>query len=475
MPGEAEAPALQHAVLGIGYAGLVDVSTLLAARSPIVAGGVLWLGDDDPWSAYDDHAMGQWPCLLALPGYRAENQPRNEEAAQWLSSRAFAENNARQLEAIERELRVARLPGQVRTPFRLEAGELVIEVERADSTVQTVRLRSLDVCTGPGPARLLDRDRPQGPFVRVDQLHFDDELYDEYRRGGVSARVQVAQRFMHADVTPGARVLVVGEGALAAGCAERALARGSRVVWVGRRDDLAQNLPDSGRYEHLFRDPRWRQTRSFEAAPPGLTVLVARVRSLVPSGGRVRVELAAESRSAALAGPAVVDDIDQVVISASSRSGANEEGSMRFLMKAWMVPRGERKHRLDPIVSDGLVVGYSALGGLLRVLGAPMSGLAAEEPPGVVQELRRWLGSLPRQARLAGIQIGITAGAALIARANGFYRAVDAPDECAHTATAADLRRVGCADFLERRCDPAEPCLHDIPAPLQSYPRASNP
>jgi hypothetical protein len=54
-------------VLGRGYSALVDCMTRLHAGT--LPEQTLLVGQPDPWRRYANHPMGQYPALLAIPGY----------------------------------------------------------------------------------------------------------------------------------------------------------------------------------------------------------------------------------------------------------------------------------------------------------------------------------------------------------------------------------------------------------------------
>lgn len=140
-----------YVIVGGGYSAAVDHSTLLISewgRRRVGATTILHVqAEPDPWTRHVCHRMGQWPPLLALPGY--EERHEAEAPGDFLLSDRFAAATGRQY-------------GALGAPMQLDR---VTRLERRDKHDLLVHLKSggtipaelVDICTGPGAMRRIER------------------------------------------------------------------------------------------------------------------------------------------------------------------------------------------------------------------------------------------------------------------------------------------------------------------------------
>ena len=94
-----------YVIIGCGTAAILNHTTLRQSkwgRKRIGILPVLYIGGEDPWLHYHEHAMGQPPYLLPLPGY--QNQPRSGDVygrTSRYSSRSFAGNNRKEFDRLK--------------------------------------------------------------------------------------------------------------------------------------------------------------------------------------------------------------------------------------------------------------------------------------------------------------------------------------------------------------------------------------
>lgn len=74
-----------YPILGRGFAGVLNCLTLPKSRR---GSRVCFIGRPDPWEAYSDIAMGQWPVLLHLPGF--DFRPGFRQGNRFHCSKAFS-------------------------------------------------------------------------------------------------------------------------------------------------------------------------------------------------------------------------------------------------------------------------------------------------------------------------------------------------------------------------------------------------
>lgn len=406
--------------------------------------------------------MGQYPALLALPGFSADAQPRECLQNVFLSSVRFAEQNRLQMSKLLSAPGVSIVDGVVESPLEFVSDRWMVPLTRERATV-TVRTKGVDICTGPGPGRVFSpgSERVFGPWAAGIRDSFDGTLLQELR-DGVGNRALIAENFM-AVPTIDNTVLVVGEGPLAASAAEHALRCGAKsVYWVGRPIEMSNSFPPSLRYDGLVQHAE--QVRELGSAlisleekgiradvtklkglmvpvDPRLTIilgLVSRVQfpsaTLTASAPYPMLTLSSEEQVVHLTGTALSQLFDTIVLSASSQTRDSERHSAAHLLKS--IPKSVSSSGLVPISCDAMFVGLQVPDGSLRVLGA------ASRNPFLVnrlrsnsreeQEYRSWHDSLCAQARMADGAMGITVGAATIAMANQYYSA-KAPDTCGQT------------------------------------------
>ena len=217
---------LPYVVIGRGAAAVVNLATL---PTEVRQRRLVVIGDTDPWSLTEDCDMGQWPKYLSLPGF--ENKPTALSSDRWQRSQEFAGITALELKRLKNLYRHLTIdPGSVTNISGLPGANFAIEMKPIGSPAEdppvTIRATHVDICTGPG--------RPEWPRWASDFTPPSSNpnlvvAGDGYRRTNCPL-----------PAGPDAWVVVYGGSGTAAWCAERALDRGKRVLWMARSGfDLA--------------------------------------------------------------------------------------------------------------------------------------------------------------------------------------------------------------------------------------------
>lgn len=483
-------------VIGRGYASLANCATRFHAQA--LPENTLLVGQADPWITYAEHPMGQYPTLLAIPGFSEAAQPRECSPKEFLSSSRFAAQNSRQISWLCAKASLRQVDSVIESPLEFVSGHWMIPLTRDNNKV-TLRARNVDICTGPGPMRIFapGGGHIYGPWSAGIRDSFDPALLQEIR-DGVGKRALVAETFMTHE-TANAKVLVVGEGALAASVVEHALRCGAKeVYWVGRPTQIPASFPPSLRYDGLVKNAN--EVRDCGARmnlqiDNGERVDVkSLIDVLVPTDSRLTIILGAiscvssnsvtlisDSNFSIFTATALEQNVlpagepqslafDTIVVSASSQNNESERQSAAHLLKS--IPKSISSKGLQAISYDAMFVGLKVEDETLRVLGA-----AARNPFLVNRYLAsssenaeyiNWHDSLCAQARMPDYAMGITVGAATIAMANQYYSDTH-PDICAQTAR---LPKCALRTARESRPTPFEP-QELASTKFQDFPRAN--
>ena len=481
-------------VIGQGYAAIVNCVTRF--RTGTLPKASLMIGLPDPWQRYADHPMGQYPPLLALPGYDEDAQPDRADRlkqSQFLSSTRFAELNQLQLSRLLSGHGILTSDGIVESPLSFVGGRWMISARRGLTTV-TLKAKKVDICTGPGPGRVFSPggERVYGPWADGIRDSFDAQLLQELI-DGVGERAMIADQFMALRKVNGT-VLIVGEGPLAASVAEHALRLGAEAVrWIGRPTEMPDSFPPSGRYDALISRPAEVRNCNVEfndAIHTGRTADVTKLKDLmIPQDPRLTIalgcvssigrsatvvgwatfpviELSASSQIVHPTGTPLAAPFDVLVTSSSSQNRESERVSAAHLLRS--IPKIVSATGLAPISRNAMFVGLQVPDESLRVLGAASRNSFLVDrlatPCKEEHTYRSWHDSLCAQARMTNYAMGITVGATAIALANQYYSATD-PDLCIQTALQLP------ADLLSRRMAMAEP-FTDPADEYRTYPRA---
>lgn len=483
-------------IVGRGYAAVANAVTRYHTGS--LPPQTVLVGVDDPWSTYVDHPMGQYPSLLAIPGFDVDLHPSS--STRYHSSALFAQATRDQRDRLIEAGIIEELLGEVDETPELEGDLWKLRI-REGAARREIFTRQVDFCTGPGSARSFDPDgRKFGPWGQ--RVVVTAEMRRELRAPRTDRNFyRTAHEFMEASKAEG-DLLVVGEGPLAANVVEHALnpRTGARsVTWVGGSKELSTAFPESERYDDLIANAEHLRSRA--------STLSARERAhcLLPADPRLTILTGLVTRldrgTAWVTGPNPgihpwridssgcrardsfhVVTADHLVISAGSIDGTDEVGSIANLV--W-------EKKLEPIINEEMFTGISVSGpadSRLRVLGAAarngylIEDLAArgqhDEAEGA---FRFWHDSLCAQARMrrgsmhtARYAMGITVGAAAIARANRYYRDTD-EDRCAQTALLpepmAASRRSRTAPYTEDELSDSE---GDLSSGFRELPKSEN-
>ncbi len=437
-----------YVIVGNGISGLTNHLTLLASalgRERLGGREILHIGGCDPWQGYVSTAMGQWPAMVVLPEFVEQYRGRGGAEFDFLGVKEFGLAAEGQWLALAGARSFWSLAGEVKGVRAVGTG-YELAVETATGFV-TVRADFVDVCGGPGPARRL------APGV-VDPS--DAVLLGEYvnLRGSLQAwpRVVTGDWFLgraNPVALTGQRVLVVGGGATAAWCVERAEQAGHEVWWLAEGSLRGAFLP-SGRNDGLAQGPLTRQRMNgvltvesvlFPSRADtrfGEGYLVKGVRS--SPGGLVEVSFAGsgrlvDGRRRVFAGLAQ-EEFAQVVVALGQLQLPTEVGSWAHLLQGVLRPAVGAGRQL---LKDrfGRCVGLQSLDGKLRVLGA--AGLGH---PDVVREWRK-IGSRSHVffESLAGqgkVNVGVALCGLTVAEANRYWDG-GRPNENLNTAMGAEL------------------------------------
>ena len=231
-------------VIGQGCSALVNCVTRLRVGN--LPKSTLMVGQRDPWRRYADHPMGQYPALLALPGYDEDTHPKDQPANAFLSSRRFAALNGLQHRRLLSTNHIIQVTSTVESPLSYVNGRWIVPLTRHGNNV-TLKAHKVDVCAGPGPGRVFGpgNERVFGPWAEGIRDNFEATLLQELM-DGVGHRAFIAEVFMAVRRING-KVLVVGEGPLAASVVEHALRCGAtHVYWVGRPVAMTDSFPRRG-------------------------------------------------------------------------------------------------------------------------------------------------------------------------------------------------------------------------------------
>ncbi len=421
-----------YVIIGCGFSAILNHLQLVEMNAPRIQGlTILHIGSPDPWLNYRPMPMGQWPCLLSLPGYGPYTVKPLDAIP--LDSADFGNKNDEQWNILGTNHPASHLPGKV-VSIRKAGSDFELKLD----TGQKVKAEYIDICGGPGPAR-----HPKGRITVAPVLQTEFET----RTSTTVAypRVTSGEGFLTAlenRCPSGSKVCVYGGASTAAWCVESAQRHGCEVVWLAnesvndafvasRRNDglVAQAITRVNvRGDHVVRgnlSPRSNLTTFGEHVK--ITHLLA------PSSTKVEVSVSQfdkiaprwVARSASPVGFSSAE-FDQVVCAIGQEKTAKEPNSWAMMTKPFL--RGLKKSRQHFIVdSEDRVVGLKNVDEKLRVLGA-----AALNHPDVDREWRKkyldsylYFRSLPEQAR---VPIGIAVAANTLAAANGFALANRPPN-----------------------------------------------
>jgi len=478
--GELEGTEWELVVVGSGYSGLVNCLTREELPSK-----TLLVGMPDPWSQYETHPMGQYPALLALPGYDHSllvDAPQES----FLSSELFSKSNTAAYEKLVNSEMVTPVEGELAEPIEKQGDRWLVKLLKVTGETVQFSTQRIDICTGPGPARRFSSTAPRvyGPWSPEIRENFNSELQNELDDCSMQSAF-IAHDYLRVASSVGGDVLVVGEGPLAAAAVERALNTTTGMVsWVGRpRDMSAISFPYSGRYDSLIQgaaDVR-AIAREFEEGGSSqpldlsrlcdsmrpdndrLTIGLGKVlkvgrRFVEVSGDRLGVgRMSADECGLLGSGEHLVLPFDRLVISASVENDILAPRSAAAITQ--LVPKFECAGgwaNFKPIVRNNMSVGLESEDGAVRVLGAPSRYLdkligewAIDMPP--ERAFRAWADTLCGQARMAGYQAGVTIGGYTIGLAND-YLSIRVNDCCVNTRPVEDF-----PDMLSGRSETAAP------------------
>jgi hypothetical protein len=226
-----------YVIVGKGFAGALNLLTLLRARNERIEGHeIVYIAVAEPWFTRATGALGQWPALLKLPGFPC-NFSKNVNPTEFLEASELANCLNNEIGRIPNPPGFTTVYGNVDSFQRLGVN-YVLHVTETNGTKREVPAAKIDICIGTGGIR-----RWTGTI--------DPALEAEYAQTGVlnpTRRVVCGEDFLTGTFSS-QRVFVYGDGPTAAWCVETALAQDSEVVWSG--NDFSGAIVSSGRNDHL--------------------------------------------------------------------------------------------------------------------------------------------------------------------------------------------------------------------------------
>jgi hypothetical protein len=389
-----------YAIIGRGFAAAVNLSTLLLTdfgRTRIGGRKVVLIGQQDLWSGFYPHLMGQRARLLALPAFI--NQPTGED---FLWSSEFARIVAEQYHALTTRGCAEIIDRLVKKIRRLDEDFEILDPDRKS----ILRADKIDICTGPG-----------SPKVKLDAV-FPEELVAELAHPpGRPRRMYSGHTFLSREQVPNdGSVCVIGGGPVGSLCCERLLANDeAKVLWVNL-GDLGLAFPPSGRFDSLaMRAPvGWKSSRHGLRIAGGYALDSVKIL-----GGKIALKFTVVGdrqwqEDVDTSGRTLETLCDAVIIS----TGLNSELDDLF----------EQSMGYEEIISNDLrmTVGLKKYNGDIRVLGAAATNhdsfwVRADERTG--NPLRPYINSLSRQILLPpqNKNLSILLNARLIGEANDFF------------------------------------------------------
>jgi hypothetical protein len=274
-----------YVIVGNGFSSLVNHATLRLSewgKGRLGRAEVWHIYQLDPWPTYVDHDMGQWTDLLTLPGF--DNTPAGA-TNKFLRSTEFGTLTGRQLQDILRKYpAVKQRQGTIEKIERKKVNGVKKFSIKLKDDKKPIIADYVDICTGPGEARLVGqaKNAKQADDFGKREILFAKELYKEYSDPNPVGRVITAHAYMKSACKRRiGHVCVYGNGPLAAGCVELALAKGCSVVyWVAKRV-LNDSFAPGRRYDALARKDNG-TTIDFKPGPPPESVV------LIPADHKVK-------------------------------------------------------------------------------------------------------------------------------------------------------------------------------------------
>ncbi len=93
-----------YVIVGLGFSAVLNhllLRTTEVGEKRLGKLPILHIGLPDPWADYDVQKMGQWPCLLGLPGFSELHHRR--PPAEYLAPSAFAAATKLELDELQRK------------------------------------------------------------------------------------------------------------------------------------------------------------------------------------------------------------------------------------------------------------------------------------------------------------------------------------------------------------------------------------
>ncbi len=411
-------PRETYVIIGRGFAAVANHLTLRASANPEVRARVdrcrfVIIGGDEPWQARGDTPLGQFPHLLGLPGYQALTGGRSYALASdfgayirgaedglnrycdqdwrlpanaWVGLIESFDQRGTALPADEQQRRDQALlvgpdakewehrPGY---PYRLSV--FWREADDPRRRLSYLYAHYVDVCTGPGPARLLDPS-VYGPGLYEEHAGQPDDQPDS----------QTVKRLMKGDQHIGAplptgpekRILVYGASASGAWSAEHVLnnSGGAQMHWAADpafAPQEFQSKPYLELMEGYFKSPKQSNAPGGRNRPVIESTteqrMLGRIERIEQGSGQ-RLKVSWKVPSDAPGWRSMTDcEYDQVVISVGQDNVKERAGSAAYLVQSLgaMAPIYARDLWSNFLKQDQTIpVGLSDRRGHLRILGA---------------------------------------------------------------------------------------------------------
>jgi hypothetical protein len=444
-----------YVIVGLGFSAILN-HRLLRHRGCRRIGDlrILHIGLSDPWANYDLRKMGQWPSLLALPGYKKQHD--GDPPKDFLSSHSFAEANGHERDRINEKHPFDVEYGSVhdvdRMPNGPEGRTFRVSFKTVKGEEKNVVAKKIDFCTGRGPE--IELGDKQVKCEDLAKEYFGRTLRSRPRRL-MGASVFLSETL---HISSGGTICVVGGGGTGAWCVEKALESSEvgRVVWVSGEPFSTKAFPHSGRNDHLASEIRRDSCGLWERGllPGNKRLELAhgyKIGEVKSSEGRVAITFVNDGQSHVDYEGRQLPDFasrqvepflcDQLVVAIGQKTAYIEE------LISNVMPKRKPIYRFVEFVeahSEGVLVGVKDEFDQVRVLGPAFEIIKAQQPfGGGNQETKDYFRTLPRQTEGAPI---IT-GALSIALCNDYFGAGN-PNKNINTAHAADLSELDVSDAL---------------------------
>lgn len=424
-----------YVIIGAGFSALLNhlfLRNCNAARLGKLP--ILHIAEQsDPWGRYQAGLMGQWPCVLTLPGLAAGlGTPPNPLPEGFLSTSDFAAVSAAQWSALPKyyalHKRVTRIDQAAAGGFRIQFG---------DGT--SLEAPFVDVCGGPGRSK------------RLDPKIVDVALWTGYESPRAAFEpLLTGEDFLARSPSAGGKVLVFGGSPTGAWCVENAEAAGCTTTWVSRASMREAFLP-TRRNDGLAQPPLTRSMKNdrwvVDSDPVPMNPLttfaegydLASVKAAHGGGLEVQFSAFGAAQKPAGLGSGKTLTFDQVVVAIGQLKRLAEPGSWAEILNPVLPPDVTGRSHVGHD-AENRALWLEADDGALRVMGASALGHPEVEAEWGDPNSSSFLyfASLPQQLR---VQVGVGLASLSVAAANGYFTRA-APLTNFNLASIRELRRM---------------------------------